>query len=108
MSSVPSASSVPSFVPRGLDPVTTKELADIWAQVQVRVLELAGGDKAKVQQQLGINGVLSQLDQAQKSDKESSAKYPTIKNTFNRTLQLLQTVGSIAAGAASQVIPTIP
>jgi hypothetical protein len=96
------ASSAPNFVPQGLDAATNKELSEIWAQVQVRVLELAGGDWHKIKS-LDIEGVLSQLDQSQKTDRGSSGTMKVIKNTFNRTLVLIQTVGSIAAGAASQV-----
>lgn len=97
------ASSAPSFVPQGLDAATNKELTEIWAQVQVRVLELAGGDWHKINLSLDIEGVLSQLDQSQKTDKASSGTMKAIKKTFNRALVLIQTVGSIAAGAASQV-----
>ncbi|KAF7596498.1 hypothetical protein BBP40_001370 [Aspergillus hancockii] len=90
-----------ALVPQGLDPATNKELSGIWARVQSRVLELAGGDRRRIRP-LDVNGVLSHLDQAQKTDKVSSRKVQVVRDTFNTALQLIQTVGSIAAGAASQ------
>lgn len=90
------------FVPQGLDPATNKELLEIWSRVQSRVLALADGDQRKIRP-LGVNDVLSHLDAAQKKDKVSSWKLQAIKDSFNKTLLFIQTVGSIAAGAASQV-----
>ncbi|KAE8377093.1 hypothetical protein BDV26DRAFT_220671 [Aspergillus bertholletiae] len=89
------------FVPQGLDPATNKELSEIWARVQSRVLALADGDQRKIRP-LGVNDVLSHLDAAQKKDKAPSWKLQAIKDSFNKALQFIQTVGSIAAGAASQ------
>ncbi|KAE8163699.1 hypothetical protein BDV40DRAFT_299237 [Aspergillus tamarii] len=89
------------FVPQGLDPATNKELLEIWSRVQSRVLALADGDQRKIRP-LGMNDVLSHLDAAQKKDKVSSWKLQAIKESFNKTLLFIQTVGSIAAGAASQ------
>ncbi|KAH8430949.1 uncharacterized protein LDX57_008612 [Aspergillus melleus] len=90
-----------AYVPQGLDPSTNKELSTIWSQVQARVVALAGGDSGRIKP-LGIDGVLAQLDHAQKGEKSSPAK-ETVRKTFERTLALVQTVGGIAAGAASSV-----
>ncbi|KAB8271474.1 hypothetical protein BDV30DRAFT_146199 [Aspergillus minisclerotigenes] len=89
------------FVPQGLDPATNNELSEIWSRVQSRVLTLADGDQRKIRP-LGVNDVLSHLDAAQKKDKVSSWKVKDIKDSFNKTLLFIQTVSSIAAGAASQ------
>ncbi|PLB49788.1 hypothetical protein P170DRAFT_510250 [Aspergillus steynii IBT 23096] len=99
---VTSLTSAPStYIPHGLDADTNKELSAAWSQVQARVVALAGGDPKRIKP-LGIDGVLGQLDRAQKSEKESPAK-ETVRKTFHRTLALVQTVGGIAAGAASSV-----
>ncbi|BAE62650.1 unnamed protein product [Aspergillus oryzae RIB40] len=89
------------FVPQGLDPATNNELSEIWSRVQSRVLALADGDQRNIRP-LGVNDVLSHLDAAQKKDKVSSWKVKDIKDSFNKTLLFIQTVSSIAAGAASQ------
>ncbi|OGM48435.1 hypothetical protein ABOM_003378 [Aspergillus bombycis] len=89
------------FVPQGLDPATNKELTEIWTRVQSRVLALADGDQRKIRP-LGVNDVLAHLDAAQKKDNGSSWKLQAVKDSFNKALLLIQTVGGIAAGAASQ------
>lgn len=88
--------------PRGTDPEMNKELSKIWAQVRERVVQLAGGDEKNIQP-LGVDGVLAQLDNAQKKSTESSEKRQGIKTAFNRTLNAISTVGGLAAGAASMV-----
>ena len=90
------------FIPQGLDATTNKELTEIWTRVQSRVLALADGDQRKIRP-LGVNDVLSHLDAAQRNDKVSSWKLQAIKDSFNKALLFIQTVGGIAAGAASQV-----
>ncbi|KAF7559874.1 hypothetical protein G7046_g4295 [Stylonectria norvegica] len=79
------------------------EITKTWEQVEKRVIQMAGGDKSKIKQGLGIESVLSYLDQAQATDKKAAEKYGTIRNAFNRTLQCVQTVGGIVADGASQV-----
>ncbi|KAL4895563.1 hypothetical protein BDV59DRAFT_156698 [Aspergillus ambiguus] len=76
------------------------EIASIWAQVQARVIQLAGGDPSKVQPNLNINGVLAYLDQAQDA---ATPKESVVRSTFNTTLQFIDTVGSIVAGGAAEV-----
>ncbi|KAM0371267.1 hypothetical protein ACHAPK_005487 [Fusarium culmorum] len=80
-----------------------EEIARIWKDVEVRVVQMAGGNPAKIKQGLGINDVLQYLNDAQVKDKQVSEKYGTIKNIFNRTLQCIQTVGGIVADGASYV-----
>ncbi|RJE17896.1 hypothetical protein PHISCL_09766 [Aspergillus sclerotialis] len=70
--------------------------------IQSRVRQLASGDSKKIKPNLGIDGVLSQLDRTQRS-RESTSKYPKIRATFNNALQLIQSVGEIVAGGASEI-----
>ncbi|KAL4868673.1 hypothetical protein BDV12DRAFT_197021 [Aspergillus spectabilis] len=88
--------------PVGTDPALNEELNTIWAQVHARVLELAGGDERQVQP-LGVKGVLAQLDIAQDKATEKSGKRDDIRLAFDRTLSIVQTVGGVAAGVASQI-----
>ena len=75
----------------------------IWTQVQERVVKLAGGDSGKLQKHLDIDGVLAFIDRAQASQKKKSEKYNWFRTAVSRTLQCIQTVGGVVAGAASQV-----
>ncbi|CCT70647.1 uncharacterized protein FFUJ_06636 [Fusarium fujikuroi IMI 58289] len=79
------------------------EVSQIWKQVEIRVVQMAGGDSSKIKPNLDINSVLQHLDQSQSRDKKASEKYGTVKNIFNRTLQCIQTVGGIVADGASYV-----
>ncbi|KAL5341155.1 hypothetical protein BJX70DRAFT_386957 [Aspergillus crustosus] len=88
-------------VPVGTDPGLNEELNVIWAQVHARVVELAGGDERQIQP-LGVKGVLAQLTIAQGKDAEKSDKNADIKLAFDRTLNIVQTVGGVAASVASQ------
>ncbi|KAL5343425.1 hypothetical protein BJX70DRAFT_169222 [Aspergillus crustosus] len=76
------------------------EIVEIWSQVQARVVQLAGGDSSKIQADLSIEGVLSYLDKAQDA---SAGKDSTIRGTFEKTLQFINTVGGIVAGGAGEV-----
>ncbi|KAI9375495.1 hypothetical protein BJX61DRAFT_539779 [Aspergillus egyptiacus] len=89
-------------IPRGADSTINEELSTIWAQVQERVLELAGGDKKQIQP-LGVKGVLAQLDDAQNRAAERSTRREGIRSAFDRTLNVIQTVGGVAAGGAAMV-----
>ncbi|KAF5005699.1 hypothetical protein FDECE_7860 [Fusarium decemcellulare] len=79
------------------------EITRTWKEVELRVVQMAGGDPSKIKQGLGMNDVLQYLDQAQSKDKKAAEKYGTIKNIFSRTLQCIQTVGGIVADGASYV-----
>ncbi|SCO86237.1 uncharacterized protein FRV6_10364 [Fusarium oxysporum] len=79
------------------------EVSQIWKQVEIRVVQMAGGDSSKIKSNLDINSVLQHLEQSQSKDKKASDKYGTVKNIFNRTLQCIQTVGGIVADGASYV-----
>lgn len=80
-----------------------EDIARTWKQVEDRVIQMAGGDRSKLKQGLGIEKVLQYLDDAQAKEAKSSEKYGTVKNIFNRTLQCIQTVGGIVADGASYV-----
>lgn len=79
------------------------EISRTWKMVEEKVLQMAGGDRSKIKQGLGIESVLIYLDDAQTKEAKASEKYSTIKNVFNRTLQCIQTVGGIVADGASYV-----
>ena len=79
------------------------EISRTWKLVEERVIQMAGGDRSKIKQGLRIENVLDYLDEAQAKDAKASAKYSTVKNIFNRTLQCIQTVGGIVADGASYV-----
>jgi hypothetical protein len=81
------------------------EIVQTWKQVEDRVLEMAGGDRAKVKQGLSIDSVLGYLDNMQADDKKAAEKHGNIKKIFSQTLQCIQTVGGIVADAASNVRP---
>lgn len=101
--STPASNSIPT----SLDAAANKEISAIWAQVQARIIQLAGGDTKKIKTNLSIDGVLARLDLAQEAREESSASkskvYSTIRATFNTTLQVIQTVGEIVSQGASEV-----
>ncbi|KAL5043534.1 hypothetical protein BDW71DRAFT_210204 [Aspergillus fruticulosus] len=78
------------------------EIVEIWAQVQARVVQLAGGDSSKIQADLSVTDVLSYLDKAQDI---SSKKDSSVRSTFEKTLQFIDTVGGVVAGGASEVFP---
>ncbi|KAL4882640.1 hypothetical protein BJY04DRAFT_217136 [Aspergillus karnatakaensis] len=88
--------------PVGTDPELNEELSTIWAQVHARVLELAGGDEKQVQP-LGVKGVLSQLEAAQGKEAAKSEKNEVVRLAFDRTLSIVETVGGVAVGVASQI-----
>lgn len=89
--------------PQGLDARMNEEIAVIWAQVQSRVRQLASGDSENINPSLGIDGVLSQLDQAQPPREASTSKHAKIRASFNNALQVIRSVGEIVALGTSEV-----
>ncbi|KAH7134150.1 hypothetical protein EDB81DRAFT_803302 [Dactylonectria macrodidyma] len=85
----------------GANSDSDEEINRTWKEVEDRVVQMAGGDKSKIRQHLGIENVLEYLDKAQSNDKKAAEKYGTVRNIFNRTLQCIQTVGGIVADGAS-------
>jgi hypothetical protein len=79
------------------------EISQAWKQVELRVIQMAGGDASKIQPGLDIDAVLAQLGQAQAKDKKSVEKYATIQTIFKRTLQCIETVGGIVTTHVSAV-----
>ncbi|KAL6237695.1 hypothetical protein BDW75DRAFT_71713 [Aspergillus navahoensis] len=96
----PSSTNAPSLERR--TSTLKGEIVEIWAQVQARVVQLAGGDSSKIQTNLSIEDVLFCLDKAQDL---SSKKDSSIRSAFERTLQFIDTVSGIIAGGASEVFP---
>lgn len=79
------------------------EISQAWKRVELRVIQMAGGDASKIQPGLDIDAVLAQLGQAQAKDKKSVEKYATIQTIFKRTLQCIETVGGIVTTHVSAV-----
>lgn len=77
-----------------------KTVDEIWRQVQAKVIQLAGGD-AKNVRKLGIDDVLGYLDSFQDSKKPQKAQ--RLKGVIDKTLQCIQTVGSIVSSGVSTV-----
>ncbi|KAL4977607.1 hypothetical protein BDW66DRAFT_165492 [Aspergillus desertorum] len=88
--------------PQGADATVNEQHTTIWTQVHVRVLELAGGDESQIQP-LSKKEVLAQLDRAQDQGSEGNRKRERVRTAFNRRLNVVQTVGGVATGAALQV-----
>ncbi|KAI0869430.1 hypothetical protein GGS24DRAFT_163990 [Hypoxylon argillaceum] len=82
---------------------SSDEISQVWKQVEDRVLQMAGGDRAMIKPGLSIDEVLYCLDDAQADDKKAAGKYGAVKKIFNQTLQCIQTIGGIVADGASQV-----
>ncbi|RDW72310.1 uncharacterized protein DSM5745_07482 [Aspergillus mulundensis] len=78
------------------------EIGDIWAQVQARVVQLAGGDPSKIEADLSIEDVLSYLEKTQDA---SSKKDSSIRSAFEKTLQFIDTVGGLVAGGTGEAFP---
>ena len=67
---------------------------------------MAGGDRSKINKNLGIDGVLSYLDRVQENDRKVADKYSTARDIFNKTLQCISNVGGIVSDGASNVMAT--
>ncbi len=90
----------------GERPAPDDELAQAWKVVEEKVVQMAGGDRSKINKNLGIDGVLSYLDRVQESDRKMADKYSAARNIFNKTLQCISNVGGIVADGASTVMTT--
>ncbi|KAI0155228.1 hypothetical protein GGR57DRAFT_464602 [Xylariaceae sp. FL1272] len=86
-----------------LDLADQREIEAIWKEVTAKVVELAGGDPKRIQQISSIDDVLRQVESAQKTEDKKSAEWGTFKNILGKTLQCIQTVGSIVASGVSNV-----
>lgn len=86
-----------SSVPQGLDPAVNDELAAAWAQVQGRVVQLASENAREIDPNLDIDGVLAQLDRAQRSRATSASEYAAIRTTFDNILQVIQRLSRVVA-----------
>ncbi|KAH8891728.1 hypothetical protein GQ53DRAFT_864438 [Thozetella sp. PMI_491] len=85
------------------DKAYNDDITQIWAQVEARVLQMAGGDRAKINDGLDIDSVLTYLDKVQEDDRKAAAQYSTARTVFNRMLQAISTVGGIVSDGASNV-----
>ncbi|KAF7550248.1 hypothetical protein G7Z17_g5864 [Cylindrodendrum hubeiense] len=97
ISGIPKSASAKS---RDISLEQQKTVDEIWQQVQAKVIQLAGGDATKIRK-LGIDDVLSHLDSFQDSKKPQ--KVQRLKGVIDKTLQCIQTVGSIVSSGVSTV-----
>lgn len=84
------------------DEAQNLEISGIWLDMQDRVAKLAKLAGAEVDPRLDIEGVLKNLDKAQ----NPTAKHPKLskfRKIFDKSLQVIDTVGGIVADGASQV-----
>lgn len=86
-----------------IDSEVSREIGQVWKQVESRVLQMAGGDETMLQKDLTIESVISSLNQTQASNKKEAEKYGQVRNVFQRTLQCIQTVGGIVTTGVSTV-----
>jgi len=85
-----------------------KQIEKIWKSVEERVLRMAGDSESKViQENLGIDGVLKQLDSVKQSDKKAAEKYAPAKDVFDNSLKFIESLGSIVSNSISSV-STLP
>ncbi|GAP82873.1 putative neutral amino acid permease protein [Rosellinia necatrix] len=85
--------------PRG----SNDEITEIWKEVEDRILQMVGGNRAKIKQDLSIEQVLQCLDDAQAEDKRAAEKHGTLKKVFNHTLDCIAIIGGLVADSASCV-----
>ncbi|CAH0021655.1 unnamed protein product [Clonostachys rhizophaga] len=86
-----------------IDSEISREIGQVWKQVESRVLQMAGGDESMLEKDLTIESVISSLNQTQASNKKEAEKYGQVRNVFQRTLQCIQTVGGIVTTGVSTV-----
>ncbi|KAI1260170.1 hypothetical protein F5Y18DRAFT_406504 [Xylariaceae sp. FL1019] len=86
-----------------LDLADQREIEAIWKEVTAKVVELAGGDPKRIQQVSSIDDVLRHVESAQKTEDKKSAEWGTFKNILGKTLQCIQTIGSIVSNGVSNV-----
>ncbi|KAK8015846.1 hypothetical protein PG991_008734 [Apiospora marii] len=83
---------------------TQKDIDAIWAQLELRVKQLAkrqqGDEKLK---KLNIDDVLGYVDSIQQSEKDKEAKFGWFKKAVGNTLKCIQTVGGIVSSGVSEV-----
>lgn len=79
------------------------EVAQIWKQVQERVLRMANKDSSSLKKDLDIDGLLLYLDRAQQTDQKESETARKVRAAFNGTLVCIQTIGGVIAEVAANV-----
>lgn len=82
---------------------TQKEIDAIWAQLELRVMQLAKRQVDEKLRKLNIDDVLGYVDSIQQSEKDKEAKFGWFKNVVGNTLKCIQTVGGIVSSGVSEV-----
>lgn len=84
-----------------------EEIQKIWTEIQDKVASLARRDGRPVKTGMEIEDVMGTLYSTEHPDVEPR-KRDAVKETFNNTLKVIQTVGGFVADGASQVRDTRP
>ena len=84
------------------------EVAQIWQQVQERVLRMANKDSSILKKDLDIDSLLLYLDRAQQADQKESESSRKVRAAFNGTLTCIQTIGGVIAEVAANVRLAVP
>lgn len=88
-----------------------EDIAQIWNQVEDRVLRMANGDRSQLKEGLDIEGILHHLESTQASDQRASDASKKVRDVINGILSSIQTVGEVVANVSSsvrQLNPIIP
>lgn len=123
--SLPEVGKIPNYLLAVLDPFTQtpwvkprrqstimeEDIAQIWHEVEDRVLRMANGDRSQLNEGMDIEGVLRHLESTQASDQKASEASKRVRGVISGTLASIQTVGEVVANVASnvrQLNPIIP
>ena len=95
----------PNQAPVGANTEWNKQLAKDWKEVEEKVQELAKLSKGPgYDKDIRLEDVLQNLERVQeKTKKKANSTWSRVKDTLNKTLTVISTVGGMAADAASQV-----
>ncbi|KAJ6156851.1 hypothetical protein N7497_005736 [Penicillium chrysogenum] len=93
-----------ALTPVLLPPKEAGGVNKIWTEIQDKVASLARRDGRPVKTGMEIEDVMGTLYSTEHPDVEPR-KRDAVKETFNNTLKVIQTVGGFVADGASQVFP---
>ncbi|CAG7952838.1 unnamed protein product [Penicillium salamii] len=104
--SPPADERLSSPVPGPLGPALadSKEIQQIWADIQEKVASLAKRNGGSVNTGMQISDVMGTLESTEHPNVEPGKK-DAVKKVFGNTLKVIQTVGGLVADGASQVFP---
>jgi hypothetical protein len=79
------------------------DLMEMWKLAMNEYRKLAGLTDKSLPANLSVDDVVNRIDQSKKVDQEANAKYGIAKEVVRKTLICINTLGGIAAQAASMV-----